>query len=121
MRQQCPSMMCTVALGLPILNFLKWKDDEGYEQVFRLNHKVNASWKEFGLLLGLSFNHLNGLETQFRGNPSECWNAVMDQWLNGGGSRDYRATWAGLYSLMTDAGFSKVARDLEKAVANSTC
>ena len=40
----------------------------------------------------------------------------MDDWLTRGGSRDYPATWEGLYSLLNDLGYGNVAVKLKNAV-----
>ena len=42
---------------------------------------------------------------------------VMDDWLTRGGSRDYPATWEGLYSLLNDLSYGNVAMKLKKAVS----
>ena len=95
---------------------------------------VSASWYDFGLLLGIGLNELEGWKSQHRGNANKCWNKVsnlflcvnllitnfgiqvIDDWLTRGGSHDYPATWEGLYSLLNDLEFGSVAVKLKKAV-----
>ena len=69
-----------------------------------------------GIHLNITLNDLKALEHQ-RGGAMECWTEVMSHWLAGGGGRGYPATWEGLYVLLNDMELSKVASDLEKAVA----
>ena len=111
-----PSLPPSLALSLPSLYRLKWMDEEGQEQQFRLIKKVSARWYEFGLLLGADFNELDSWESQYRGDADMCWIRVIDNWLTRGGSRDYPATWEGLYSLLDDLEFGSVAVKLKKAV-----
>ena len=68
-----------------------------------------------GMLLGLSLNQLDAWDAEYRGNASRCWNRVMDQWLTQGGSDDYPATWEGLYTLLKNTGFPKLALILKNA------
>ena len=99
---------------------------------------VSAKWYEFGMTLGLKLNKLDAWKTQYQGDAAICWNKVcgslllcalvanwllitlvcqvMDDWLTRGGSRDYPATWEGLYSLLNDLGYGNVAVKLKKAV-----
>ena len=78
--------------------------------------EVSAKWRDFGILLSLDMNQLDGFDYQYRGNPASCCNRVMEHWLSGKGGHDYPPTWKGLYTLLTDANFSSVAAELEKAV-----
>lgn len=82
-------------------------------------NEVSANWHDFGLLLGVGLNQLDAWELQYRGDASKCWNKVMDRWLASGGTRDYPATWEGLYTLLNDTGFVKVAKELNDAVVMS--
>ena len=77
---------------------------------------VSAKWYDFGMTLGIKLNQLDAWDAQHRGDANKCWNKVMDDWLTGGGSRDYPATWVGLYSLLNDLSFGNIALKLEKAV-----
>ena len=92
---------------------LKWKDEEGQEQVMRLVKLVSAEWQDFGMLLGMDLDELRAWKSE---SASWCWNKVMKQWLSQGGTQDYPATWEGLYSLLKVTGFSDIAQQLEKAV-----
>ena len=103
-------------LSLPSLHLLKWKDEKGQEQEFRLIKKVSARWYEFGLLLRVDYNELDAWESQYRGNAKKCWIRVIDDWLTRGGSHDYPATWEGLYCLLDDLEFGSVAVKLKEAV-----
>ena len=104
------------AASLSLLNLLKWKDEEGREQELRVVNLVCAQWEDFGLLLGFEFNQLKMWDTEYRGNSKKCWNEVMNQWLVQGGSRDYPATWEGLYTLLRDTGFANTVGKLKNAI-----
>ena len=79
---------------------------------------MSAAWRMFGKLLDFKFNQLRGLEQQYRGVGDDCWDHVMQHWMDGG-SKSYPPTWQGLYSLLKDAGFAAVANELEEAVKKS--
>ena len=71
--------------------------------------------RDFGLLLGFELNQLKMWDSEYRGNAKKCWNEVMNQWLTQGGSRDYPATWEGLYTLLSDTDFPKLVQKLKNA------
>ena len=98
------------------LHLIKWKDERGHIQTFRLVDRVSASWRSFGILLNITTNQLNVWEDQYRGDANMCWARVMEEWLNGSRETDYPVTWEGLYSLLNDAEYSKVAVELRRAV-----
>ena len=106
-----------VALDLHSLNHLRWSDEQGQKQVFRLVKRVSAKWYDFGMLLGVGLNELDAWEIQYRADATRCWNKVMDNWLTTGGSRDYPATWEGLRVLLDDLDFGNVAMDLNRALS----
>ena len=110
-----------INLCLSLLIFFNWRDEMGDEQIFRLIHKTSNKWENLGLHLGLTLNQLDALRDRYCGDADACWKRVMDKWLSGEGSRDYAVSWEGLYSLLTDIGFPKVARDLKKAIAGYYC
>ena len=99
------------------LHLIKWKDEKGCIQTFRLVDRVSASWRsKFGMILKLTTNQLNVWEDQYRGDANMCWARVMEQWLNGSSEADYPVTWKGLYSMLDDAEFSQIAQELRVAV-----
>ena len=69
------------SLSLPSLHLLKWKDEEGQEQEFRLVKWVSARWYDFGMLLGLELNQLDVWRIQYQGDTAICWNKVHDSIL----------------------------------------
>jgi hypothetical protein len=98
------------------LHLIKWIDESGQPQTFRLVDWVSASWKNFGMILGLGRNQLEKWEDQYRGDANMCWARVMEEWLNGGEGSDYPVTWEGLYTLLSDAQYSEFAEELRNAV-----
>ena len=86
-------------------------------QTFRLVDRVSASWRRFGLILGLTGNQLDVLADQYRGDSNMCWAKVMECWLSGSCKRDdYPVTWEGVYTLLNDAEYSVIAEELRMAV-----
>lgn len=106
------------------LNILKWRDDNGRKETFRLIEEISTEWKNIGLILGLKTNLLDEFEEQHHGNVKTCWTKVMECWLNGDGGDfedEYPATWEGLYTLLDDAQRSTVSGQLKEAVARAYC
>ena len=104
---------------LKALNLLKWKDEQGQEQTFRLVNRVSTDWKIFGRLLQLTEKQLDGFDEQYLRNTTTCWNRVMEHWLAGGGRPDYPPTWEGLYTLLEDMELKEIAEELKKALARA--
>ena len=98
------------------MRLLKWKDENGHPQTFRLISKVSAEWKKFGTLLGFEANQLEGWREESLGNVTTCWLKVMEEWLADSSARDYPTTWEGLYSLLNDCEHSETAIELKEAV-----
>ncbi len=69
----------------------------------------------FGSLLNLTVNTLDSWDIEYRGNISNCWNKVMEHWLNGN-HLNYPPTWEGLYELLKHINCGQVAADLKIAV-----
>lgn len=109
------------ALSIVTLHLIKWKDENGQIQTFRLVDHVSATWHIFGLLLELSQNQLNTWEEFYRGDANMCWARVMEYWLTCQSSdSNYPVTWEGLYTLLNDAEYSQVAVDLRRAVMGAS-
>ena len=97
------------------LIILKWQDEQGRPQEFRLINKVCSRWKQFGTKLGFETAELEALDAQYHRDASVCWIRVIDRFLNKG-SVVYPSTWDGLNSLLKDVGFADTAKELEKAL-----
>lgn len=82
-------------------------------------NKVSADWNQFGILLGIPLNILEGWEKQYQADSKRCWVKVMDHWL-AGKANDYPVTWNGLYNLLEDAEYTEAAKELKEALAGST-
>ena len=96
---------------------IKWHE-EGRQCEFRLVDRVSAKWRNFGLLLDLKPNVLDGWNKQFLADSGDCWVRVMQHWMDGG-SKVYPATWQGLYGLVEDVGYPAVAKELKEVVEKS--
>lgn len=95
---------------------LKWEDEEGHQQIFRLVDHVSARWTDFGIQLGITQNILDAWESEYSNKARKCWQKVMRHWLKGKCGALYPSTWEGLYSLLKDLEYGEVARKLEDAV-----
>ena len=111
------SSVAEISPSLNTLHLLKWRDEYGDQHVFRLAAQVCASWKSMGILLGMTSNDLEVLEREYHYKPRDIWSRVAERWLAGGGGRSYPPTWEGLFYLLKDMELTKVAEDMEKAVA----
>ena len=99
------------------LTILKWKDERGRIQSFRLIDRVSSNWRRFGILLNLTTNNLDAMWKANDHHSAQCWNRVMQHWLHGGGGgKEYAATWDGLYDLLKDAKYAAVAGELQRVV-----
>ena len=78
--------------------------------------RVSSKWESFGILLEICTDQLESWRQECLGNTARCWNKVMGQWLAGGGTSDYAATWEGLYLLLEDVASGEVARELKHMV-----
>ena len=101
------------------LALLKWRDAKGLEYTFRLVDRVSAEWMDFGMLLDIDLDTLDGWEVQYQANTRVCWERVMDSWLENCSS-DYPVTWEGLCTLLQDAGLADVSQELIRALYGSS-
>ena len=108
-----------VPLSLSAMKFLKWKDDWGRVQTFRLIDEVSSKWRDFGSIIGLQNNLLVAWEEQFLRNSARCWCEVMTQWVIGGQRCEYPVSWVGLYTMLDDVSCHEVSKRLQKAVASA--
>ena len=109
-------MFLSAGISLRLLGLIKWRDERGEEQKFRLVNRVSSRWESFGYQLGLPQNMLDMWRMEYPDNPARCWMKVMQHWLTGGDTPDYPATWDGLYELLEDVEYFDVARQLREAV-----
>lgn len=77
---------------------------------------VSAKWRRFGLILDLTLNQLDAMDSRYRGDAELCWNKVMEHWLKGECTR-YPPSWEGLYSLLMDMDYGEYVTILKKAVS----
>ncbi len=115
-----PPQGSTFSSGVPLclksLILLKWTDENGVMQTFRLKDMVSAQWEEFGTLLGICLNQLTVWKKECPGDIAACWQRVMEHWITGQGSPDYPVTWEGLFTLLEDLGCQAIAQELRSAV-----
>ena len=109
-------LLAAVPLSLKTLTLLKWRNEEGRVETFRLASRVSSEWPTFGTLLDQSLDQLNHWDSKHRGNSLNIWKEMMDHWLTAEGTEDYPATWEGLYSLLDDLDLPSIAAELRHAV-----
>ena len=106
------------ALPFSLANLLlmKWKDVDGNEHTFSLLDKVSSEWQRVGIMLGITMNKLKGWDRQHFRDVTMCWGELMEHWKNSGGTSNYPPSWDGLYKLLCDIQYSKIAENMKKAV-----
>ena len=115
-------MLCVLyipAISLPLLSRVKWQDKDGCDQVFQLVDLLSARWKKIGHHLMISYNQLESWRIEYRDQSDSCWYAVMNHWLSVGGTKEYPATWKGLFTLLEDIQCAQIALDMEKALTEA--
>ncbi len=50
-----------------------------YEASFKT---AKNKWKEIGIALKLDRNDLTSMETKYRGDPGDCYNAMLTKWFD---------------------------------------
>ena len=100
------------------LNFIRYTGDNGKEQYYRLIDEVFPKWKEFGQQTGITECELIGIH-QVSYDEKECWNTIMQRWLDGQGINKYPHSWDGVYKLLMDANCGETIDDLKTAVTNA--
>ena len=117
-RSHFTQLICAgIPLSLKTLTLLKWKNEQGYVETFRLANRVCSKWQHFGTMLEQESNQLNSWAQKHSNDCLKIWKEVMDHWLAVEGTHDYPATWEGLYTLLEDLEFFKVAADLKSAIS----
>jgi hypothetical protein len=109
-------LFADVPLCLGTLILLKWKDEGGRQRRFRLMNKVAFKWRHFGLLFKQEVSDLDGWEKQYLGDNRRCWEKVMGEWLDGGGTDEYPDTWEGLVRVLEDVEYTEIARELVRVL-----
>ena len=96
-------------------NLIKYTDDNGEMQFYRLTEHVSAKWKKFGQQIGITENDLTGIHQKGYTNE-ERFDDVMQKWLDGHGMNLYPYTWEGVEILLKDVRFEAQIPKLQEAV-----
>ena len=91
------------------LMVIKWRDDDGNTQKFRLIDKIKHSWRDIGRLINISPDELDQLSEKDAG---ECCKAVLERWMKAP-PPDYPVMWDALMELLEDAGVGNVVSELK--------
>ena len=98
------------------LLLIKW-ESEGAEHSYRLVNNVSSKWQKFGLMIDLTKNQMKNWAKET--DNEECWERVMEAWLEGQGQDEYPLTWEGLFKLLKDVEFQGVVPALKRAVESA--
>lgn len=111
-------VQCTtaIALSLNTLYLIKWKDEKGKIQNFRLATKAGKKWRDIRMLLNYTDEQLSDIESKNNGNDTQCWNYLMEKWLLSKGTPSYPASWEGLHQMLVDTEDPDIAKLLWTAV-----
>ena len=103
------------------LKLIRWTDKKGREQTFSLMDKISWKWQDLGIMIGLESTQLDVYDFENQGNPTECCERVLTEWLYGqdGTRGDYPVTWNGLRELLQDVEISEVAERFMEALQKS--
>ena len=94
------------------LTIIKWKNENGETEAFRLKSSILHKWRDIGNLV-VPRQQLE-VWAKKKDDKESC-EAVLSYWLDNPTSH-YPATWEGLYELLKDSELGQVAADLKQAV-----
>ena len=97
------------------LTVIRWKNEHGKVQKFKLRSVVYHKWREIGNIV-CTRQQLDVLAKEK--DAEGCCEAVFSHWLDHP-HRYYPVTWEGLYELLDDSGLSEAAAELKTAVDNA--
>ena len=100
-----------------ITTFIKWKNEQGEEERFRLNKEICHKWEDIGRLLRIRDSQLIAWEREYLKDQLKCTNTVLLHWLKNP-SNCYPKSWKGLDRLLNDAQLGEVASGLKQALAS---
>ena len=95
------------------LTILRFTDQNGQDRTVKVLEKISPSWEELGDLLGLTSEHLKGIELNRRRDIRMCCRDVLVDWLHEN-QCDYPTTWEGVLHLLEDLELSAIAYILKK-------
>lgn len=90
------SHVCAVKPTLSKLTLIKWKDDKGKIQRFKLIKQISDKWDEMGTLVGLETAQLNGIKQSCLNEANKCCKEVFSHWLEEEDTSEYPKTWDGV-------------------------
>ena len=67
-------------------------------------------------MIDMEFNELESYEKKAQLSSEECFQKVMNKWMEGQGKSSYPVGWNGLCTLLSDAGASQVAEELKEVL-----
>ena len=99
------------------LTLIKWEDDQGVVQRFRLMEQICDKWSDIGILVGLEMAQLDRFKQMSLNDTMKCCRRVFSYWLEDEGTSGSSKTWHDVYSLLEDINCAAVASDLKRAVS----
>ena len=104
------------------MDLIKWEDEKGVEQEFRIYSKIAHKWRQIATqLLGFGPGQISAIESDHR-QTCFCITAVMGRWFENANRlpnvRNYPKSWQGLINLLNDVELGEVAEELKKALSS---
>ena len=94
-----------------MLSCFKYNDKQGEVQRIYIVDEMAPKWKRVGRMLKFSEANIESIGTTNRGEPEECCEELLSQWLQGhNDTNDSRPkTWETLLEVMRDARLGELA------------
>ena len=86
------------------------------KQVLKDGNFLTARWFDFGLSLGLSYNNLKTIETNYPRDAEQCLTECLAKWL----TDDIEATWNKLAIAAGKVGETTVAEYISEIIIYNT-
>ncbi len=102
-------------MDLVTLLNLDWHDNENQKRQLNIVNHGCAKWRGFGEFIGMSPGELDGIDTKHR-SVAEQFKAVLNHWIQTGGTPRYCATWLGLQTILRDLELGTLAGMIKEAM-----
>ena len=110
------------AVNLPMFTLIKYTDRKGSIRELRLTNRLKASWRDIGVVLGISESELQSIVmSHFPDGAGQWFKEVISMWMKGSLPSDYRSkyplSWNGIIKVLNDADLNSYVEELKEALA----
>ena len=105
------------SLRMSNLTLIKWEDEDGEIQSFKLLEMISSKWWDAGIRLGLTIDALENYKQKTEDNDKRL-EYIFWQWIDDNGHQEYQLTWKGLSELLRDIDKDSAAEELIKVLEN---